>query len=165
MRGTPLLCRLKARTAIVPSSPNVKMVTKESGFMPERYALRYGTYMVPHMRPAPSAAMTPEMARAADVADPVCTEAAESMTALTTMAMAPPRTLAQLLALAPFSSWKKNQPQNRPTRVLVFQRGKAMERPTSRMAKTVNVLATAQRAPARTAQTMRWGRLRRSRKT
>ena len=36
-------------------------------------------------------------------------------------------------------------------RELVFQRGKAMARPTSRMAKTVSVLATAQSIPARMA--------------
>ena len=38
---------------------------------------------------------------------------------------------------------------------LVFHSGKAMARPTSRMAKTVSVLATAHRAPASSAQTMR----------
>lgn len=38
---------------------------------------------------------------------------------------------------------------------LAFHKGNATARPTSRMAKTVSVLATAQRAPASNAQTMR----------
>ena len=37
----------------------------------------------------------------------------------------------------------------------MFQRGKAMLRPMSRMAKMVSVLATAQRQPAKVPQTMR----------
>jgi hypothetical protein len=40
-------------------------------------------------------------------------------------------------------------------REFVFQSGKAVARPTSRMAKTVSVLATAHRPPARIAQRMR----------
>ena len=44
-----------------------------------------------------------------------------------------------------------------PSKLLEFHRGKAMLRPTSRMAKMVMVLATAQRHPARMAQMIRCG--------
>src|SRR3981081_1290033 len=47
--------------AIIPSSPKVKKVTNERGFIPERYAFRYGMYIVPHSIPAPRAAHTPRM--------------------------------------------------------------------------------------------------------
>ena len=42
-------------------------------------------------------------------------------------------------------------------RLLAFQSGKAMLRPTSRMAKIVIVFATAHKHPASTPQTTRWG--------
>ena len=77
------------------------------------------------------------------------------------MASAPRTTLATLMRLAPFNSPKSSRPQRMPTSELVFQRGKAMARPTSRMAKTVRVLATAQSMPARMAMGMRclfWAR-------
>src|SRR3974390_80288 len=48
-------------------------------------------------------------------------------------------------------------PQNMPMRLLMFQSGNAMLRPTSRMAKTVSVFATGQRHPATTAQITRSG--------
>ena len=73
------------------------------------------------------------------------------------MAAAPPSTFIQSFVAEPRSSLNSSQPQNSPTRLLVFHSGKAMERPTSRMAKTVSVLATAHNMPARMAQTMRWG--------
>ena len=44
------------------SSPTVKKVTNDSGFIPVRYALRYGMYIVPHSTPAASAAATPRAA-------------------------------------------------------------------------------------------------------
>src|ERR1043166_2544087 len=56
-------------------------------------------------------------------------------------------------------------PQRMPSRLLLFQSGKAMLRPTSRTAKMVSVLATAHKQPASTAQTMRWGAWRRSSRT
>src|ERR1043166_4041 len=56
-------------------------------------------------------------------------------------------------------------PQRMPSRLLLFQSGKAMLRPTSRTAKMVSVLATAHKLPASTAQTMRWGAWRRSSRT
>ena len=50
---------------------------------------------------------------------------------------------------APFSSPKSSRPQRMPTSEFVFHSGKAMARPTSRIAKTVSVLATAHSIPAR----------------
>ncbi len=64
----------------------------------------------------------------------------------------------------PRSSLKSSQPQKRPTRLLVFHSGKAMDRPTLRTAKMVSVLATAHNIPASSAQTMRCGLSRRSAK-
>src|SRR6516225_5634477 len=49
------------------------------------------------------------------------------------------------------------KPQKIPRRLFKFHRGNAMLIPMSRIAKTVRVLATAQRQPARIAHTMRWG--------
>src|SRR3954464_54923 len=88
-----------------------------------------------------------------------------SMMAAATMASAPRTTLATLRALAPRSSPNNSQPQKMPTRELVFQSGKAMARPTSRMAKTVRVLATAHSMPAMMAVGMRWRLAARSEKT
>src|SRR6516165_6240164 len=81
------------------------------------------------------------------------------------MALAPPTTLDQFFSPAPRNSRKKNQPQNTPTRLLMFQRGKAIDKPTSRTAKTVKVLPTAHREPARMAQITKWGFCRKSTKT
>src|ERR1017187_7832645 len=72
------------------------------------------------------------------------------------MAAAPPNTLVHPFTPEPRSSLNSSQPQKRPTRLLVFHSGKAMESPTLRIANTVKVLATAQSIPANTAQTMRW---------
>lgn len=44
-----------------------------------------------------------------------------------------------------------------PTRLLEFHKGKAMLRPISLIAKMVKVFPTAQRHPANTPQTTRWG--------
>src|SRR5437762_6612712 len=52
-----------------------------------------------------------------------------------------------------------------PRRLLEFQRGKAMLKPMSRIAKIVNVLATAQRQPASNAQMIRCGARRTSART
>lgn len=90
---------------------------------------------------------------------------ADSKAEPVTIAAAPPSTFAQLAAEAPRSSWNSAHPQKMPTRVFVFHRGKAMARPTSRIAKIVSVLATAHNAPARTAHKIRWGCWRRSRTT
>ena len=65
------------------------------------------------------------------------------------MANAPPRTFIDWRAPAPRNSLNKNHPQNKPTRLLMFHNGKATESPTSRMAKTVSVFATAHRAPCK----------------
>src|SRR5450631_1528090 len=141
-----------ARADIIPSSPKVKNVTKERGFIPDRYALRYGIYMVPHRTPAPSAAQTPRMEWAAGawVEDAMASKAAP-----THMTRAPPSTPVQRRQPAWRSSLKKMKPQSMPRRLLEFQRGNAMLKPISRMAKMVMVLATAQRHPARRAQMMR----------
>ena len=55
----------------------------------------------------------------------------------------------------PASSRKSTRPHSRPKRELAFHSGKAMASPTSRMAKTVSVLATAHSAPASSAHTIR----------
>ena len=78
------------------------------------------------------------------------------------MAKAPPNTFAHPLMPEPRSSLKSSQPQNRPTRLLVFHSGKAMARPTLRTAKMVSVLATAHSIPASSAHTIRCGLSRRS---
>jgi hypothetical protein len=57
---------------------------------------------------------------------------------------------------------KNTTPQKIPSKLLVFQSGNAMLRPTSRTANIVSVLATAHRHPATIAQTMRWGACRKS---
>ena len=59
--------------------------------------------MVPHISPAARAAITPEKARAEEI-DPEWMDAADSITALATIAMAPPSTLVQFALPAPFSS-------------------------------------------------------------
>ena len=78
-----------------------------------------------------------------------------SMIAAATMAKAPMTTLATFFASACFSSPNRRRPHRMPISEFVFHRGNAMVSPTSRMANTVRVFATAQRAPARTAQTIR----------
>ena len=78
-----------------------------------------------------------------------------SMIAATTIASAPRSTFAIFLRSACLSSPNKRRPHKIPTRELVFQRGKAIVRPTSRIANTVRVLATAHNAPARMAQTIK----------
>src|ERR1700742_947629 len=60
-----------------------------------------------------------------------------------------------LLRPAPLSSQNRTRPQSRPMSEFAFHRGKATARPTSRTAKTVRVLPSAQRTPARRAQMMR----------
>src|ERR1017187_6209441 len=78
-----------------------------------------------------------------------------SSTAAATIASAPSTTLATFALLAPFNSPKRRRPHRMPTREFVFHKGNAIVKPTSRMAKTVRVLATAHNMPARIAQTMR----------
>src|SRR5262249_41757091 len=137
-----------------PSSPNVNTVTNDRGFMPLIYALRYGIYIVPHSKPAPSAAATP--VADAFIASCVCQDVAyDNMHAPMTMAEAPPRTFSQCPAPASRNSPKRSQPHTRPTMLLVFHRGKAIDSPIRRIAKTVSVLATAHKTPARIAQTIR----------
>ena len=53
-------------------------------------------------------------------------------------------------------------PQKIPSRLLLFHSGKAMLRPTSRIAKIVSVFATAHKQPASTAHTIRCGAWRKS---
>ncbi len=120
--------------------------------------------MVPQRSPAPSAAAMPIMALR--VAPPDwCAVAYAVRQAPATMAVAPPSTLAHCRGPASRSSRNRSHPQNRPTRLFVFQRGKATDRPTSRMANTVSVFATAQIIPASSAQTTRCGFWRRSAQT
>src|ERR1700681_4430747 len=105
-------------------------------------------YIVPQSRPAPSAAQMPSVAAPCGPDCDWCDVVAYARThAPTTIAAAPPSTLAHWLAPAPRSSLKSSQPHNSPTRLLVFHNGNAIERPTLRMAKTVSVLATAQSIP------------------
>src|SRR5882672_1668398 len=146
----------------MPSSPKVKKVTNESGFMPVRYALRYGIYIVPQRTPAPSAAQTP---RNECPAGPCVEEAMASRVAPRHMTSAPPSTPIQRRQPAWRSSLKKRNPQKIPSKLFEFQSGKAMLKPTSRMAKMVRVLATAQRQPARTAQMTKCGARRTSART
>ena len=136
--------------------------------MPLRYALRYGTYMVPHIRHAPSAARIPLMARgdaaAADVPPPCMLLNPRRMAAMT-IATEPRMTRAMILPLAPSNSRKSTLAHRSPTSVFAFHKGNATARPTSRIAKTVSVLATAQSAPASSAQTIRCFLLMRSAQT
>src|SRR5580658_5385818 len=120
-------------------------------------------YMVPNIKPAPSAAKMP--VRACCDAPPRSAVAIASTVAPTTIAPAPPSTCAQSRVREPRSSLKSRQPHSRPTSEFVFQRGKAMERPTSRTAKMVSVLPTAQSIPPSFAQTIRCGFERRSAST
>src|ERR1035438_3031494 len=53
------------------------------------------------------------------------------------MAAAPPNTLVHPFTPEPRSSLNSSQPQKRPTRLLVFHSGKAMESPTLRIANTL----------------------------
>jgi len=88
-----------------------------------------------------------------------------SSVAPTHMTSAPPRTPSQRRQPACRNSLKKRKPQRMPSRLLQFQRGNAMLRPMSRMAKMVMVLATAQRHPASKAQIIRCGARRTSART
>src|SRR5262249_25843866 len=119
-------------------------------------------YIVPHRTPAQSAAMTPRFhwLKPLWVEDALANKAAPA-----NIRVAPPSTLSQRIALASRSSSKRRYPQKIPSRLFVFHKGKAMLKPTSRIAKMVNVLATAQRQPASTAQTTRWGAWRTSWRT
>src|SRR5882724_1583234 len=81
-----------ASAVIIPNSPNVKNVTNESGFIPVKYALRYGMYIVPQRTPAPSAAQTPRMEWAAGASEE---DAIASRAAPKHMTSAPPNTPAQ----------------------------------------------------------------------
>src|ERR1035438_1979655 len=78
-----------------------------------------------------------------------------SMIAAPTIASAPSTTLATFAPLAPFSSPNSSRPHRRPTSEFVFHSGNAIASPTSRIANTVSVFATAQSIPARIATGMR----------
>src|ERR1017187_1206415 len=117
--------------------------------------------MVPHRTPAPSAARMPSVALP-DVSEDWCEVAYAITHAPTTMAAAPPNTFDHPFTPDPRNSLNSSQPQKRPTRLLVFHSGKAMESPTLRIANTVKVLATAQSIPASTAHTIRWAFSRKS---
>src|SRR6516162_9866392 len=107
----------------MPNSPNVKNVTNESGFIPVRYALRYGMYIVPQSTPAPSAAHTPfsEWAEVDCEADAIASTAAPVH-----MTNAPPSTPAQRRQPACRNSLKKRNPQKMPSKLFEFHSGKAM---------------------------------------
>src|ERR1700730_9675637 len=111
-------------------------------------------YMVPQRMPAPRAAHTPRMECALG---PSVDEAAASRAAPKHITKAPPNTPAQRRQPACRNSLKKTHPHNMPSRLFEFHSGKAMLKPTSRMAKIVMVLATAHRHPAKTAQIRRCG--------
>src|SRR6266853_1579589 len=122
-------------------------------------------YMVPQSKPAPNAARMPLAARGATLATCCDVVAYAKRQAPLTIASPPPNTLLHCPALAPRSSLNSSHPQNNPIRPLVFHKGNAIESPTSRMAKTVSVLATAHSPPATMAHTIRCGFARRSRNT
>ena len=86
-----------------------------------------------------------------------CAVATARIAAPPTIAHAPPSTFDQPLKPEPRSSLKSSHPQKSPTRLFVFQRGKAMASPTLRTAKMVRVLPTAHNIPASSAHTIRWG--------
>src|SRR5262245_23666512 len=153
---------LHASAPIVPSSPSVKKARNESGCMPVRYALRYGMYIVPQSTPAPSAAATP---RAACAGVACSADASASTTAPANSTSAPPHTPSQRAPPAPRSSPNRSAPHTIPSRPFAFQSGNAIARPTSRIACTVSVFATAQSAPASSAHTTRCGVRSRSART
>src|SRR5438445_9372278 len=146
----------------MPSSPKVKKVTKDNGFIPVRYAFLYGMYIVPHRMPAPIAASTP---RQACPAGACVDDAHASITAPTNITSAPPMTPIQRRAPAPRSSLNSRNPQKIPNRLFEFQSGNAMLRPMSRIAKIVSVFATAHMHPATMAQITRCGACRTSSST
>ncbi len=74
-----------------------------------------------------------------------------SMMAAATIATVPSTTLMTFAALAPFNSPNSSRPHRMPISELVFHNGNAIASPTSRMANTVSVLATAHSIPARIA--------------
>src|SRR6185437_429668 len=120
--------------------------------------------MEPHIRLAPRAARIPSTACAACV-PPKCMVLKPSITAAATIATVPSTTLATFARLAPFSSPKSSRPHRIPISEFVFHRGNAIARPTSRMANTVSVLATAHSMPARIAKGINCVLRRRSRNT
>src|ERR1700716_1041085 len=113
-------------------------------------------YIVPHKIPAPSAAATPRPAceaepPAADV------EATASIQAPKHITKTPPSTPVHRRQPACRNSLKRMNPHKIPSRLFEFHKGNAMLNPTSRMAKMVNVFATAQIQPASTAQIIKCG--------
>src|SRR5215469_15745940 len=120
--------------------------------------------MVPSSTPALSAATMP-MEALPEKPEARSAVATASTAAPKMMAAAPPSTLAQSRALEPRNSLKSRHPHIRPTRLFVFQSGKAIERPTLRTANMVRVLATAHSIPPSTAQTIRCGLSNRSSST
>src|SRR3974390_3193861 len=144
----------RANDPIMPNSPKVKNVTNDRGFMPVRYALRYGMYIVPQSTPAPSAAHTPFI----EWPEEFCADEAMASSAPPKHRTAvPPNTPAHRRQPAWHNSLKNRKPQRMPIKLLEFHKGNAMLKPTSRMAKTVSVFATAHRQPASTAQNTRGG--------
>src|ERR1700689_3869391 len=108
-------------------------------------------YIVPHKTPAPSAAATPREGCAAGPAA-ADTEATASIQASKHITKTPPSTPVHLRQPACRNSLKKMNPHTTPSKLFEFHKGKAMLNPTSRIAKIVNVFATAQMHPATTAQ-------------
>src|SRR5882757_6222257 len=78
-----------------------------------------------------------------------------SITAANTIKVVPTTTLLMFLPLAPSSSRNSTLPQNSPISAFAFHIGNATASPTSRIAKTVSVFATAHSAPASSAHTIR----------
>jgi hypothetical protein len=111
-------------------------------------------YIVPQSKLAPEAETIPIVRRWVSEDRP-CSVLKLSRMAARTIHTAPTTTLAMVAGRAPFSSPNSSLAHRRPISAFVFHRGKAIERPTSRMAKMVSVLATAHNDPARTAQMTR----------
>src|SRR5260370_35682220 len=78
-----------------------------------------------------------------------------NIAAAITIAIAPATTLPVFFALAPCNSRNRTRPQKSPIRAFAFHIGNATASPTSRIAKTVSVFATAHNAPARSAHTIK----------
>ena len=92
-------------------------------------------------------------------------DASDNTIAPAEMTMAPTTTAALRDQGARRNSRKRTMPQKMPIRLLQFQRGNAILRPTSRTASMLSVFPTAHRQPAITPQTIRCGTFRVSTKT
>ncbi len=122
--------------------------------MPVMYAFRYGIYIDPNISPAPSAAAIPCSAFPCAACE---VEAVEIRIAPENMITPPPTTPSFRDQEARCNSLNNTTPHKIPIKLFAFQSGNARLRPMSFTAKIVSVLPVAQRQPAMTPQTTRWG--------